>query len=167
MLLLLETGKRLTSLGTIALRAGPPQAIMFFVPNYASSLRPVLKALWIIMNDNKYMKILFLLTFLLVASCSEEDQKLAVIISSLTNDGETIPQVVGHFTYESNGVEYKDDINFDGVGAKNVIGSSINEVFVQKKSGTGSYLIVILENSEPIFKTEMSTSSAPITYIKP
>jgi hypothetical protein len=119
------------------------------------------------MSDIKYMKILFLLTFLLVASCAEEDQKLAVIISSLTNDGETIPQVVGHFTYESNGVEYKDDINFDGVGAKNVIGSSINEVFVQKKSGTGSYLIVILENSEPIFKTEMSASSAPITYIKP
>lgn len=119
------------------------------------------------MKNNNFIKAFFFLSFLLVTSCSKEDQKLAVIISSLTNDGETIPQVAGYFTYESNGVEYKDEINFDGVGAKNVIGSSINEVFVQKKSGTGSYLVVILENSVPVFKTEMSASSKPITYIKP
>ena len=119
------------------------------------------------MKINIFIKAIFLISFLLLVSCSKEDQKLAVIISSLTNDGETVPQVVGYFTYESNGIEYKDDINFDGVGAKNVIGSSINEVFVQKESGTGSYLVVILENSVPIFKTEMSACSKPITYIKP
>ena len=119
------------------------------------------------MKINILIKAIFFISFLLLASCSKEDQKLAVIISSLTNDGETVPQIAGYFTYESNGVEYKDDINFDGVGAKNVVGSSINKVFVKKTSGTGSYLIVILEDSKPIFKTKMSASSAPVTYKKP
>ncbi len=108
------------------------------------------------------------MSLFLTASCSEETKKLAIVISSMSINGDTTPSIVGYFVYENNGIEYKEDIKFEeGVGAKNLKGSSINKVFVRKASGTGAYRLTILEDLKVVFQTEMSRDESPIIYIKP
>ena len=105
---------------------------------------------------------------LLFSTCyAEVDDRLAVVFSSTAINGDTAPHIKGYFIYINKGVEYKEDIQFRGLGSKNLRGSSIEKVYVRKVSGTGSYRITVVEGGKIIFQTEMSRDELPIIYVKP
>jgi hypothetical protein len=96
---------------------------------------------------------------------SQQQNKLAVVITSSSESVENPVEVKGYYIYLSKGKKIKEEINKNAWGW-NFEGEYIDEVKVEKVKGEGAYQLFIIENDQTIYESGLKDSLEPIFYKK-
>ena len=107
----------------------------------------------------------FILYIILVPSFvfAQTENKLAVVITSISPSDEKPLKLKGHYIYISKGKEVKEEIDKNAWGW-NFEGDYIKEVKVEKASGEGSFQLFVIENDEFLFESASVETSEPVIY---
>ena len=117
------------------------------------------------------MKRIFLICFtifLYVVNTStylfaQTENKLAVVITSVSPSNENQLKLKGYYIYISKAKEIKEEIDKNAWGW-NFEGDYIKEVKVKKVSGEGSFQLFVIENDQFIFESGTVETSEPVIY---